>query len=180
MSDKTMPARPSKTPKYEFGERSLRCLQGVHPHLIALAHKALELSAVDFGVHCGVRTMEQQKQLVAQRRSMTLESRHIPMLVRSGGNGKGHAIDCHVYLPGRPDDAFDWPQLALIDDAFLAASKLLLVPYNWGGNWSRFPDGPHFELPSDQYAKDAPITPLPGEAPKKKTRRGCRAKNSIS
>ena len=175
MVDRTMPVKPPKTPKFNFGERSIKCLRGVHPHLIVLAHKALELSVIDFGIHSGCRTREQQKRLVAEGRSKLIDSRHVPMAIRSGGNGFGHAIDCHVWLPGRPDDAFDWPLLRKVNDAFFAASKILLVQYEWGGDWRHYPDGPHFQLSSSEYPKDMKLKLLPGmpqETEKKRTRRG--------
>ena len=176
MVDRTMPSRPPKSPKFNFGERSEGCLHGVHPDLVALARKALELSVVDFGVHCGCRTSAQQKALVAEGRSLVLDSRHMPMLVKAGGNGYGHAIDCHVFLRGRPDDAFDWPLLKKINDAFFAASKILNIPYKWGGDWRNFPDGPHFELPSEIYPKDKKVN----KPEKKQTRRGRQKTRTIT
>lgn len=181
MVDRTMPNKPPKSPNFSFGERSEKCLRGLHPHLIALAYKALELSVIDFGIHSGCRTPEQQKRLVAEGRSTVLDSRHMPMPIRSGGNGFGHAIDCHVWIPGRPDDAFDWPLLRKVNDAFLAASKILLVEYEWGGEWRFNPDGPHFQLSSSVYPKDKPVQLMPWmEKPKKKTRRGKRKTRTIT
>jgi peptidoglycan L-alanyl-D-glutamate endopeptidase CwlK len=28
------------------------------------------------------------------------------------------------------------------------------VPLEWGGNWARFKDGPHWQLPWKQYPKE--------------------------
>lgn len=164
MADLTMPTKPPKSPKYEFGERSERCLRNVHPHLVTLTRRALELCVVDFGVHCGERFPVDQKTLLQEGRTKMPDSRHIAMPVRAGGNGKAHAVDVHVFLPGRQDASYDWPLLEHVRTAFEAASKELQIPYNWGGEWKHNPDGPHFELPADKYPKDMPIGPMPLEA----------------
>ena len=31
------------------------------------------------------------------------------------------------------------------------AAKDVNVPIEWGGNWTKFKDGPHFQLPWEQY-----------------------------
>ena len=48
-----------------------------------------------------------------------------------------------------------WPLYDLIAKAFKAATKAEGVPLEWGGDWPRFRDGPHFQLPWKQYPKGA-------------------------
>jgi peptidoglycan L-alanyl-D-glutamate endopeptidase CwlK len=154
MPDQTMPARPQSN-GYTFGSVSEAKLVGVHPDLVRLVRRALAFSHIDFGVHEGARTLEQQKEYLAKKLSTTLKSRHIPMPVKAGGNGFAHAIDVHPWVNGIA--RWDGPLFIEIDKAFDLASKELKIPYEWGGRWRSFPDGPHFQLPWNLYPPDKPV-----------------------
>jgi peptidoglycan L-alanyl-D-glutamate endopeptidase CwlK len=130
---------------FRFGLRSQSNLVGVHPDLASVAIKALEYSAVDFSITEGLRSKARQQQLFNERKSMTLNSRHID----------GHAIDVAAIIDGQVN--WHWAHYEAIAVAFDKASKELSVPVEWGGNWAHFKDGPHFQLPYSRYpsAKDA-------------------------
>jgi peptidoglycan L-alanyl-D-glutamate endopeptidase CwlK len=124
-----------------LGQRSLSRLEGVHPDLVRVVKKAAVLSNLDFTVLEGLRTVERQKQLVAQGASKTMNSRHIT----------GHAVDLAPMIGGKI--RWDWPlyhKLAKIVKAAAADEK---VPLVWGGDWRAFKDGPHWELPWKFYPK---------------------------
>lgn len=123
---------------FAFSQRSRRALEGVHPDLVRVAERALELTEVDFMVIEGVRSIERQRALVAARASRTMNSRHIT----------GHAIDVAAWVGGV---RWDWPLYPRIAEAFKGAAAELGVPIVWGGDWPRFRDGPHFELDRDVY-----------------------------
>ena len=125
---------------FVFGARSKRCLVGVHRDLIKIAERALAVSRIDFGIHCGLRTEDQQAVLVRTGKSLTMNSRHIT----------GHAIDCHPWIGGEIPWGF-WPHWETMAQAFMLASDELGIPIEWGGNWARLVDGPHFQLPRDKY-----------------------------
>lgn len=120
--------------------RSEANLRGVHPDLVRVVRKAVAISQIKFTVIEGLRTVERQKQLVAQGASKTMRSRHIT----------GHAVDL---APHRPDGqiAFDWPLYHKLAPAMKQAAADLGVALVWGGDWSGFPDGPHFELDRTKY-----------------------------
>lgn len=124
--------------------RAIKNLQGVHPDLVKVAHRAIELSAVDFTITEGVRTLERQKQLVAKGASQTLRSRHIP-----GKSGFAHAFDVAAKVGGTI--RWDWPLYDRIAVAVKSAGTELGVPIEWGGDWNSFKDGPHFQLPWSSY-----------------------------
>lgn len=124
---------------FRFSQRSENNLQGVHPDLVALTRHALVLSPVDFGITEGRRTLERQKQLVAQGSSQTLNSRHLT----------GHAVDVVAYVDGNV--SWDWPLYAQVAQAFKQAATELSLPVEWGGDWKTLKDGPHFQLPFAQY-----------------------------
>ena len=63
-------------------------LEGVHPDLVKVVHRAAALSDIDFTVLEGLRTVARQKQLVKAGASKTMNSRHIT----------GHAVDLAVLV----------------------------------------------------------------------------------
>ena len=71
-------------------------LKGVHPDLAASVRRAIQLTAVDFVVHDGVRTLARQRQMVAAGASKTLHSRH-----RIQPDGFGHAVDLVPWIDGK-------------------------------------------------------------------------------
>lgn len=126
---------------YQFGARSLARLEGVHPDLVRVMKRAIGCSTIDFTVLEGRRTLARQKQLMAAGATRTMNSRHLT----------GHAIDVAPYVAGSP--RWDWPlyhQLAAIIKKAAAEEG---VPITWGGDWTSFKDGPHWELPWKQYPK---------------------------
>ena len=124
---------------FRFSSRSLRNLEGVHPDLVAVAHRALQLTEVDFLVTEGLRTREKQIELVTAGASRTTRSRHLT----------GHAIDVAAWVAGGV--RWDWPLYEEISRAFKQAAFELKVPIVWGGDWKSFRDGPHYELSRTEY-----------------------------
>lgn len=127
---------------FKFGKRSNDNLVGVHPDLHELAQRALELTTVDFGITQGVRTKEQQTELVRSGASSTMNSRHLT----------GHAIDIVCYKGG--GISWHWPLYEKVYEAFREAGRELDIPFTWGGNWVNFKDGPHYELTWKDYPKE--------------------------
>ena len=147
---------------FTLSQRSLDRLEGVHDDMVRVVKKAIDVTKIDFGVICGLRTIEEQKALVAKGASQTMKSKHID----------GLAVDLMAYIGGRAS----W-ELNLYDDiadAMKEAAKLEDVPIRWGAAWHindiatcgmpmeqamndyidrrraegrrPFIDGPHFEL----------------------------------
>ncbi len=124
---------------FRLSQKSLDRLSGVHPDLVAIVKRAIEITEVDFEVLEGVRSKARQEQLFKQKATKTMNSRHLT----------GHAVDLGAYVGGSV--RWDWPLYYQIADAMKAAAEELDVPLTWGGDWKTFPDGPHFELPWAQY-----------------------------
>ena len=109
---------------FKFSKRSLSRLEGVKPELQRVAHRAIELTNIDFGITCGLRTVEEQRQLVAKGASQTMKSKHIT----------GDAIDVVAYIGPR----ISW-ELNLYDDiadAFKQAAIEEGVALRWGAAWT--------------------------------------------
>ena len=124
---------------FKLGKRSIERLQGVHPDLVRVVERAIDLTPVDFTVLEGLRSPERQQTLVASGASQTLNSRHIT----------GHAVDLGAWVDNQVD--WSWPLYAKIANAMKAAAKELGVAIVWGGDWRTFKDGPHFELDRRYY-----------------------------
>ena len=124
---------------YKFGERSEKQLLGVHPDLIRVMRRALEISKVDFTVLEGVRTEARQAELIKAGASQTMNSRHLT----------GHAVDIAPLVGG--EVRWDWPLYFTLAEAVKAAAAELNIPIEWGGDWRRFKDGPHWQLPWKVY-----------------------------
>jgi peptidoglycan LD-endopeptidase CwlK len=83
---------------------------------------------------------------VASGASQTMNSRHLT----------GHAVDLAPLVGEAP--TWDWEYYNRFAVHMKGASAMCAIPVEWGGDWETFPDGPHWQLPWDQY-------PLPVEAP---------------
>jgi peptidoglycan L-alanyl-D-glutamate endopeptidase CwlK len=124
---------------YALSKKSLDHLSGVHPHLVDVVKRAIEITECDFTVLEGVRSKTRQQQLVAAGASQTMNSRHIT----------GHAVDLGAYVGGSV--RWDWPLYFKLADAMKKAAAELGIPLEWGGDWKKFKDGPHFQLPHKEY-----------------------------
>ena len=148
---------------YKLSQRSLDRLEGVDERLQAVVRHAINATKTDFGVICGMRTLEEQRALVEKGASQTMKSKHLD----------GHAVDLMAYIGSRASG-----ELILYDDiadAMAEAAREVDVPIRWGAAWTvsniaqfhggtmedamnsyvderrsqnrrAFIDGPHFEL----------------------------------
>jgi peptidoglycan L-alanyl-D-glutamate endopeptidase CwlK len=147
---------------FKLSQRSLDRMEGVDERLVAVAKSAICHTKTDFGVICGLRTVEEQRKLVAKGASTTMKSKHID----------GKALDMMAYIGSRGS----W-ELNLYDDIADAVKEAAIevgVPVRWGAAWHipdirkwdgtmeeamnayvdlrrsqgrrPFIDGPHFEL----------------------------------
>lgn len=134
---------------YSLGRRSIENLKGVHPDLVEVVQRAIQITEQDFTVIEGLRSVERQRQLVKKKKSRTMNSRHLT----------GHAVDLAPFpFNGDFDEdgipnIEDWDQYYPIEDAMKQAARELGVPVEWGGDWKTFKDGPHFELSWKHYPK---------------------------
>jgi len=119
---------------YSLGSRSKKRLEGVHPDLVRVVERAIELTEVDFTVLEGMRTVARQKKLVAKGASTTMNSRHLT----------GHAVDIGAWVDGTV--RWDWPLYYKLAESMKQAAKELNVDLEWGGDWKSFKDGPHYQL----------------------------------
>tara|TARA_R110000868_G_scaffold232992_1_gene486723 strand:- start:1515 stop:1970 length:456 start_codon:yes stop_codon:yes gene_type:complete len=147
---------------YKLGKGSLSKLEGIDERMIAVVNYAITVTKQDFSVICGMRTIEEQKVLVAKGASQTMKSKHID----------GLAVDLMAYVNGGRWELNLYDEIA---DAMSEGAREVDVPIIWGAAWSvpniarysegnmedamnsyidlrrsqgrrPFIDGPHFEL----------------------------------
>lgn len=122
-----------------LNERSIKNLIGVHSDLVKVVLKCAEITSTQFIVTCGLRTLAEQQLLLKQKRTTTLRSRHL----------NGHAVDLAVVYDGKV--TWDFHHYLAISRQMKEAAHEMNVAIEWGGDWSKFIDGPHFQLPWDMY-----------------------------
>lgn len=119
---------------FKLSQRSLDRLAGVNEDLVRVVKLAITRSPLDFSITEGLRTVERQKELVAQKKSQTMKSRHII----------GEAVDICVVIDGKAN--WDLANYRRVADVFKACAKELGVTITWGGDWKTLVDGPHFQI----------------------------------
>jgi histidinol phosphatase-like PHP family hydrolase len=109
---------------FQLSSRSLSKLEGVNSALVEVVKDAIHLTKVDFGVTYGLRTLEEQKRLVAEGRSQTMKSKHL----------EGRAVDLVAYFGS--DISWELNVYDDICDAMAEAARKQGVAIKWGAAWS--------------------------------------------
>lgn len=123
-----------------------RQLAKVHPDLVKVVRAVFATSPMPFRVLEGARTKEQQRKNIEAGVSWTMNSRHIP-----GRNGWAHAVDLVPLVDGQV--TWDMAAYRRFAPVVKAAAASVGVPVEWGGDWKRTVDGPHWQLPcAPKYA----------------------------
>jgi len=63
----------------------------------------------------------------------------------------GHAVDIAATVGGKV--RWDWPLYYKLANVFFEAARIEGVPIEWGGDWPKLRDGPHYQLPHAMYPK---------------------------
>ena len=135
--------------KFALSVASQNKLKNVHPDLIAVIKRALELTSIDFSVTDGLRTIEQEREHINNGTSNTMNSRHLT----------GHAVDLTPWFNGASvngRDPANWHYFVSVSRAMKLAAMELKTPVEWGGDWPEVKgkstrDGYHFELTWKAY-----------------------------
>ena len=152
---------------FKLSNRSEGNLTGVHPKLIAVVERAVEITKIDFGITEGVRDLETQREYVKSGVSQTMNSKHLIQ-----DDGYSHAVDTMAYVGSR--GSWEMNLYDDIADAMKQAAQEYCISLKWGACWHidnivdypgtmqeateeyiklrisqgrrPFIDGPHFEL----------------------------------
>lgn len=127
---------------FVLSKRSRDNLKGVHPDLVKVIYRALEVSDQDFTVIEGLRTIERQRELVRTGFSKTMNSRHLT----------GHAVDVVPYPIYAHLQYPDYMWDALAAGIKRAARETGVRGLEWGyDKWGW--DKPHWQLSWKRYPK---------------------------
>lgn len=119
---------------FKLSMRSKLKLSTVKPELQEVVKLALTKCKIDFGVSDGKRSKVRQAYYLKTGKSKTMNSKHLT----------GDAVDLYAYVKGKA--SWEWYHYELINKAMQEAADDLKVNILWGGSWTGFRDGCHFEL----------------------------------
>lgn len=128
-------------------------LAGVHPDLRKVFVEAARITTIPFKVTEGLRTLAKQRENIAKGVSWTMKSRHLT----------GHAVDVVPMVDVNNDgtisgsEMYAWPLYYKLAPIIKQAAKNVGVSIEWGGDWRKNKDGPHWQLPWASYPNQKPV-----------------------
>ncbi|SFK92424.1 peptidoglycan L-alanyl-D-glutamate endopeptidase CwlK [Nitrosomonas aestuarii] len=124
---------------FELSKRSINRLHNVHPDLVMVVRRAIEITQADFTVLEGLRSPDRQAALFRLGSTKTMNSRHLT----------GHAVDLAALVNNEVSwQPHDYMPIAI---AMKTAASELKAPVQWGGDWKTFKDYAHWQLPWREY-----------------------------
>lgn len=130
--------------QYQLSQRSKSNLSGVHPDMVKVVERAIQISPYDFGVSRGLGTIEEQREYVESGASTTMDSLHLPQ-----EDGYSHAVDLFVLVNG--EVTWEHKYFRKVIQAVFTAAIELGVQVSAGALWRDFLDSPHIQLNQDYY-----------------------------
>lgn len=158
---------------FQFSRVSADRLATVDPGLQAVINRAIQVSEVDFGIACGIRTLKEQQALHMAGKSQ------VDGISRRSRHQDGAAVDIYPWIGGRADYGIEG--IRSVATAIAWAATEAQFPIRWGGAWTcpdirlalawregmagiqkryvatrqrqgrkPFIDGPHFEIPEPE------------------------------
>lgn len=123
-----------------FGKLSQARLATCDERLRLVMQEAIRTSPVDFTVTCGHRGQEEQDKAVREGKSKTPwpSSRH--------NSDPSEAVDVCPYRNGVGLVWNDHEAWSLLASHIKATAARLGIAIEWGGDWHKFIDKPHFQL----------------------------------
>ena len=123
-----------------LSEKSKANMCCVDERLIRIAHRAIQITKIDFGIPNtgGIRSDKAQNKLFKEGRSKA------DGYQKRSKHQEGKALDFYAWVDG----AVSWEKehLAQVAAAFLQAANDLDIKIRWGGLFKSFTDMPHIEL----------------------------------
>lgn len=151
---------------YSLGAASRANLTDVHPDLVRVVERAIQITTQDFSVLEGVRTREGMCRVYGQGRTAAeCVAKGVPAEYarpdldkvtwlndpfssnhRLMPDGRGHAVDIAPYPISWSLSQANISRFATVATAMKAAAAELGIAIGWGGDWKTKKDRPHFEL----------------------------------
>jgi len=124
---------------FVLSEKSKANMCCVDERLIRIAHRAIQITKIDFGIPNtgGIRSDKAQNKLFKEGRSKA------DGYEKRSKHQDGKALDFYAWVYGSA--SWEKEHLAQVAAAFLQAANELQIKIQWGGLWV-FEDFPHVEL----------------------------------
>jgi peptidoglycan L-alanyl-D-glutamate endopeptidase CwlK len=152
---------------YNLSKRSKARLEGVHPFIVKVIELGIKTSPEDFGIpmYGGLRTSADQRKLYDKGRTDESLAKGEKVVTYVDGikkesnhqikeSGYGEAFDIYIYCHFHSRASWSIERLTLaanhLQKVALEVSKQKPewndLYLEWGGDWTRFKDYPHFQL----------------------------------
>ena len=137
--------------EFKLSRNSKKNIKDIDKRLIKLVNRVLKKSEIDFGIpsNGGMRTAQQQNNLFHQRPKVT----QIDGFKRTSYHQTGKAFDIFVYDEHGAcwDCKEKYVSLSILfkEEFVLMQNECIFEEeeeLQWGGDWIRFKDLPHFQL----------------------------------
>ena len=126
-------------------DRDLKKLTAAHPDLLKVVIESAKATSIPFMVMEVKRDPIQQAENIKKGVSWTMRSRHLP-----SKDGLSRAADL-VPIDEKGKPIWAWPVYYKLAVIIKAAAKQVKIPIEWGGDWKKNKDGPHWQLPWKLY-----------------------------
>lgn len=137
--------------EFKLSKSSKKNLSGIKPELIQLVERVIKKSPWDFGIpqYGGFRTAQEQNNLFHRRPKVT----QLDGFKRKSYHQTGNAFDIFIYFEGKA--RWDVPKKyedvwnCIQEEFNLMKEEGIFCKHEvieWGGDWVRFKDYPHFQL----------------------------------
>lgn len=142
--------------KFKLSRSSKKNLSGVRPEIKELVSRVLAKSNIDFGIPQwgGLRTAQEQNNLFHTRDKNGRRVTFLDGFQKISYHQTGNAFDIFVYYEGAArwegyEHMYDELSI-LFKEEFCLMQEEGIFDENevieWGGDWKRFIDRPHFEI----------------------------------
>ena len=137
--------------KFKLGRTSKKNLKGIDERLYSLVERTIAKSKIDFGIpeYGGLRTPQEQNNLFHRRPKVT----NLDGFINKSYHQTGKAFDIFAYDGKKAcwDCVENYEAIAkLFFEEFDLMKEEGIFKENevleWGGNWTRFRDLPHFQM----------------------------------
>lgn len=121
---------------YKYSQVSQARLSKAHPAIQEVFNVMIKF--INLGITCSLRTIEEQKELVKNKKSKTLNSKHIPLKDKGVGDEEcSRAVDIVWYNDFEKKYSWNSNIYRVIGPAIIQLAKDRGYIFRWGGDWDQ-------------------------------------------
>lgn len=133
---------------YKLSNISALRLNGIDPKLIAIINEAIKDSPYDFGIpqDGGLRTAKRQAEMYAQGRNTSGKKiTNADGVNKKSYHQSGKAFDIYAFVDGKATWEHKYYE-PIARHLQKVAKEKFGIDLEWGGDWAKFKDLPHFQI----------------------------------